>query len=351
MGSPIFAGHRPADDAACVARLRAAGAYVFGKTVTTPFAFMDPGKTRNPWDPAHTPGGSSSGSAAAVAAGHVCAAIGTQTNGSVVRPAAYCGVVGFKPTLGAIPYAGVHLFSATLDTVGTFARTVADAALLASVLADAGRIAPCYRPAREGAAPGLPARVSVGAARMRDAHAVVDAAVARLATQADVVPVDIAAPWHDANRIHRTIMLFEGARTLARSAAARARAPDAGAQRGARRRAARSATTVTGEALAARAKRDRVFHRMARRLRRGAGASGARSGAAGSCRDRRSILLHAVVAARISGAQSPGRTRRAAADGPAARGAAGTRRPPAGRGGVVRSAAPVPRTGIASRLA
>jgi amidase len=82
MGSPIFAGHRVASDATCVARLRATGAFVFGKTVTTPFAFMDPGKTRNPWDPAHTPGGSSSGSAAAVAVGHVTGAIGTQTNGS-----------------------------------------------------------------------------------------------------------------------------------------------------------------------------------------------------------------------------------------------------------------------------
>ncbi|MEO8754942.1 MAG: amidase, partial [Casimicrobiaceae bacterium] len=138
MGSPIFAGHRPAVDAACVARLRAAGGYVFGKTVSTPFAYMDPGKTRNPRDPSHSPGGSSSGSAAAVAAGHVSAAIGTQTNGSVVRPAAYCGVVGFKPTVAAIPATGVYLFSPTFDTIGTLTRTVADAALLASVLADAG---------------------------------------------------------------------------------------------------------------------------------------------------------------------------------------------------------------------
>ena len=114
---------------------------MFGKTVTTPFAFMDPGKTRNPWDPAHTPGGSSSGSAAAVAVGHVAGAIGTQTNGSIIRPAAYCGVVGFKPTLNAIPIDGVHPFSETFDTVGTFTRTVEDAARLASALADPGRIA------------------------------------------------------------------------------------------------------------------------------------------------------------------------------------------------------------------
>ncbi len=106
LGTPIYAGRRPFHDAECVVRLTRAGAYVFGKTVTTEFAFMQPGKTRNPWNARHTPGGSSSGSAAAVAAGHVAGALGTQTNGSVIRPAAYCGVVGFKPTMGAIPFAG-----------------------------------------------------------------------------------------------------------------------------------------------------------------------------------------------------------------------------------------------------
>ena len=133
---------------------------MFGKTVTTPFAFMDPGKTRNPWNPAHTPGGSSSGSAAAVAAGHVAGAIGTQTNGSVIRPAAYCGVVGFKPTLGRDSVRGVHLFSETLDTVGTFTRTVDDAARLASALADPGRIAgrstPLAQPPRFAYLGGFP---------------------------------------------------------------------------------------------------------------------------------------------------------------------------------------------------
>ena len=136
-GSQVAPEQRLDADATCVARLRAAGGYVFGKTVTTEFAFMHPGPTVNPWNPAHTPGGSSSGSAAAVARGIVPAALGTQTNGSVIRPAAFCGVVGFKPTRGALPFAGVHLFSATLDTLGTFTRTVADAARLASVLADA----------------------------------------------------------------------------------------------------------------------------------------------------------------------------------------------------------------------
>ena len=141
LGSPIYAAAQPMYDAECVSRLRRAGGFVLGKTVTTEFAFMHPGKTRNPWDVAHTPGGSSSGSAAAVALGQVAGAIGTQTNGSVIRPAAYCGVVGFKPTIGALPFEGVNLFSPTLDTLGVFARNVADGALLASCLADPGRIA------------------------------------------------------------------------------------------------------------------------------------------------------------------------------------------------------------------
>ena len=213
MGSPIYAGHRPLADAACVARLRAAGAFVFGKAVTTPFAYMDPGKTRNPWDPAHPPGGSSSGSAAAVAASQVCAAIGTQTNGSIVRPAAYCGVVGFKPSVAAIPVDGVYLFSGTFDTVGTLTRTVADAALLASVLADAGRIAPAVAPLAK-----VPRFAYLRAFPwvQQDAasHAVVDAAVARLARDAEIVPVAIEAPWQQANRIHRTIMLFEASQLL-----------------------------------------------------------------------------------------------------------------------------------------
>jgi Asp-tRNA(Asn)/Glu-tRNA(Gln) amidotransferase A subunit family amidase len=133
MGSTAYAGRRSEHDAKCVARLRAAGGYVFGKTVTTELAFMHPGRTRNPWNAAHTPGGSSSGSAAAVAAGHVAGALGTQTNGSVIRPAAYCGIVGYKPSAGAIPYMGVNVFSETLDTLGTFTRSVRDAALLAGV--------------------------------------------------------------------------------------------------------------------------------------------------------------------------------------------------------------------------
>jgi Asp-tRNA(Asn)/Glu-tRNA(Gln) amidotransferase A subunit family amidase len=213
MGSAIFAGQKPQQDAVCIARLKASGGFVFGKTVTTEFAFMTPGKTRNPWDPARTPGGSSSGSAAAVAVGHVVAAIGTQTNGSVVRPAAYCGIVGFKPTLHAIPLAGTHVFSETLDTIGTFTRTVEDSARLASVLADAGRIAgkiaPLSKPPRLAYIGDFPWTVVDC-----NADAIVESAVTLLRTRAEVVPIDIPAPWREANKLHRTIMLFEAARNM-----------------------------------------------------------------------------------------------------------------------------------------
>ena len=133
-GTPIDAGRVPAEDAWVVSRLRAAGAIILGKTVTTECAFMHPGKTRNPHNGAHTPGGSSQGSAAAVAAGMVPLAIGTQTGGSVIRPAAYCGVVGMKPSFGLIPRTGILPQSPFLDTVGVFARSVEDCALLAEVL-------------------------------------------------------------------------------------------------------------------------------------------------------------------------------------------------------------------------
>lgn len=133
-GSPVWTGHRPRADAAAVAVCRAAGALVAGKTVTTEFATLEPAVTRNPHDPSRTPGGSSSGSAAAVAAGMLPLAIGTQTGGSVIRPAAYCGVVGFKPTLNRIARAGMKLQSDTLDTIGAFARSVPDVAWLAAVL-------------------------------------------------------------------------------------------------------------------------------------------------------------------------------------------------------------------------
>ena len=142
MGSPAFVGHQPGKNAAIVERILAAGGYALGKTATTEFAFMHPAETRNPWNLRHTPGGSSSGSAAAVAAGHVPVAVGTQTNGSVIRPAAFCGVVGFKPTLDSLPIQGALPFAETLDHVGVFARTVADAAYFAASLAESGKFAP-----------------------------------------------------------------------------------------------------------------------------------------------------------------------------------------------------------------
>ena len=134
MGSPIYRGHRPATDAACVALVRAAGAVILGKTVTCEFAGMTPGATTNPHDVAHTPGGSSSGSGAAVADFMVPAAFGTQTGGSVLRPAAYCGVFGFKPTFGAFNRRGVYPAAESLDTIGLIARSLDDLELMGAVL-------------------------------------------------------------------------------------------------------------------------------------------------------------------------------------------------------------------------
>lgn len=135
-GSNAYSRFRPAADAACVTLLRAAGAVILGKTVSTEFASVTPSRTTNPHNPGHTPGGSSSGSAAAVAAGMVPAALGTQTAGSIIRPAAYCGVVGYKPSFGLIDATGVKTLARSFDTVGTFTGSVRDAALLVSVLAD-----------------------------------------------------------------------------------------------------------------------------------------------------------------------------------------------------------------------
>ena len=134
-GTPLHAGRTPVRDATVVAMLRQAGAVILGKTVTTECAYFHPGKTRNPHNPAHTPGGSSSGSAAAVAAGMVPLALGSQTNGSTIRPAAFCGVYGFKPTHGLVPRGGMLRLSRTLDHTGLFARSLEDIALLAEQLA------------------------------------------------------------------------------------------------------------------------------------------------------------------------------------------------------------------------
>jgi Asp-tRNA(Asn)/Glu-tRNA(Gln) amidotransferase A subunit family amidase len=133
-GTPLHAGRAPKHDAAVVATLRAAGAVIMGKTVTTELATYAPGKTRNPHNPAHTPGGSSSGSAAAVASGMIPLAVGSQSNGSVVRPAAFCGVYGFKPSFGLIPRTGVLKLSPRLDQLGVFGRSLEDVALGAETL-------------------------------------------------------------------------------------------------------------------------------------------------------------------------------------------------------------------------
>jgi amidase len=137
MGSPIYAGHQPRADAACVAIVREAGAVILGKTVTAQFASMSPGPTVNPHNPAHTPGGSSSGSAAAVADQMVPAAFGTQTGGSVLRPSSYCGVVGYRPTFGTFNMAGIKPAAQSFDALGLHARTVDDIHLLARVLTGA----------------------------------------------------------------------------------------------------------------------------------------------------------------------------------------------------------------------
>ena len=145
-GTVLHAGRTPDRDATVVAMLRAAGAVILGKTVTTECAYFCPGKTRNPHNPEHTPGGSSSGSAAAVAAGMVPLALGSQTNGSVIRPASFCGVYAFKPTHGLVPRHGMLRLSRTLDHVGFFSRTMEDLALLAEELVGYDERDPDTRP-------------------------------------------------------------------------------------------------------------------------------------------------------------------------------------------------------------
>jgi aspartyl-tRNA(Asn)/glutamyl-tRNA(Gln) amidotransferase subunit A len=170
-GARSFAHTRPVADAASVARIRAAGAVVLGKTVTTEFAYRDPAPTRNPWNQGHTPGGSSAGSAAAVAARMVPLALGSQTVGSVLRPAAYCGVVGFKGTHGLVPVAGVIPLAWSLDHVGALARSVGDTALAMSVLAGRELQAPAVTAPRLAVAPELAARASREVAAHLDAVA------------------------------------------------------------------------------------------------------------------------------------------------------------------------------------
>jgi len=144
-GISIYQGHRPKADAACVSALKRGGAVILGKTVTTQLAYFTPGKTRNPHNPQHTPGGSSSGSAAAVADFMVPAALGTQTAGSIIRPASFCGVVGYKPTFGEFPMAGIKPLAPSLDTLGFFVRAVGDLAVLSEAIGGQKRSAPVLR--------------------------------------------------------------------------------------------------------------------------------------------------------------------------------------------------------------
>jgi Asp-tRNA(Asn)/Glu-tRNA(Gln) amidotransferase A subunit family amidase len=221
-GSPIDAGRRPWDDATVTRRLRKAGAVILGKTVTTEFAYHSPGKTRNPHNPAHTPGGSSSGSAAAVAAGMVPLALGTQTNGSVIRPAAFCGVIGFKPTHGAIPRTGALILSASLDHVGVFGRSLEDVALAELLMGpdgadDDARASPGPLSATALSEPPVtPALAFVKTPFWERAEPGTQAAFAELVTALgdQVDEVELPAPFARGAEWQRTLMAAEMAHNL-----------------------------------------------------------------------------------------------------------------------------------------
>jgi Asp-tRNA(Asn)/Glu-tRNA(Gln) amidotransferase A subunit family amidase len=209
MGSPLYRDRVAQESAEVVRRLERAGAVIMGKTVTTEFAYFAPGKTHNPWNTAHTPGGSSSGSAAAVACGMVPAALGTQTAGSVIRPAAFCGIVGFKPTRGLVPNHGTLDYSPTLDQTGVLARSVADAGRVASVMASAGRIGGAVQ---QPASPPRLAAVRTPVWRAADAAqagSFVDAIRRLSGAGATVSEVELPAVFSDAHTVHSTIMTYE----------------------------------------------------------------------------------------------------------------------------------------------
>jgi amidase len=213
-GSSIYRGHRPAADASCVALARAAGAVVLGKTVTTEFATFTPGKTANPRNPAHTPGGSSSGSAAAVADGMAPLAFGTQTAGSVIRPGAFCGCIAYKPSFGLINRAGVKPLADSLDTIGVFAGSVEDAAFFAGVLAERPALRQLAIPRQ---APGFGIyRTPFWDQAEPPTAAALDAARAALEQAGAVVTELPVAPEHERlTDAQDTIMSFEIVRALA----------------------------------------------------------------------------------------------------------------------------------------
>ena len=213
MGSCLYQNYLPEKSADIVTRIEKSGAFVFGKTVTTEAAYMVPSKTRNPWNLSHTPGGSSAGSAAAVAAGFVPGAVGTQTNGSVIRPAAYCGVVGYKMTRDLLATDGIMPFSKLLDQPGVFARSVADVALLASSFA--GRrsgIASDAPPLKN--APRLAAvRTPSWYLARSEARTQFESDIFRLRSAgASVDVLELPGDFDRAHKVHRTIMLYEAAR-------------------------------------------------------------------------------------------------------------------------------------------
>jgi Asp-tRNA(Asn)/Glu-tRNA(Gln) amidotransferase A subunit family amidase len=209
-GSPIYIGCRPASDASAAALPRAAGGILLGKTVTTEFANRHPGPTTNPHDPDFSPGGSSSGSAAAVADFMVPLAIGTQTGGSVIRPSAYCGVVGFKPSFGLFPPAGMRINTEALDTVGIMARSVGDIALFCAAM----MAIPYAPPAMPEAGPRLGlCRGPHWDEAQPEGRAVLEAAAARLAAAGAVVSDTEAPPGSaDGDERQRILGAFEGLR-------------------------------------------------------------------------------------------------------------------------------------------
>lgn len=214
-GTPVYAGRRPEADAAVVALCREAGAVVAGKTVTTELANMSPGPTANPHRPGHTPGGSSSGSAAAVADHMLPLALGTQTAGSLIRPAAYCGVVGYKPSFGRVPRAGVKAVAESLDVVGGFGRTVRCVALLAAALAGDRRLVawaddPPAEAPRIGLAP-TPDAPEAGP----DIQSLWTRTAAALAGLAPVREAHLPAQFAALVPAQKVVMGYEAARSLA----------------------------------------------------------------------------------------------------------------------------------------
>ena len=211
--SPIFAGTQPFGDAACVALCRTANAVILGKTVTTEFANRHPGPTTNPHNAGHTPGGSSSGSAAAVADGHVPLAFGTQTGGSVIRPAAYCGVIGYKPSFGEFSRVGIKMQCHTIDTLGLMARTLDDIALFrGAVLA-----LPPVRIDRDVRAPRIGfLRTPVWDEAEPDTKALLEATATKLAAEgASVFDMAFGPAFNDILDDHSAITGWESFRNYA----------------------------------------------------------------------------------------------------------------------------------------